>query len=98
MRNWAIFAVEILSTVSTPHYKFQLNCTWRYKSLKIGSVSWISSSFLFLRCKSYHTVEAGYPIALEFGRQKYGVRAHIIGSRFAWNMINTHKVTEKLHK
>jgi len=85
VRNRAIFAVEMPSTVSTPHSKFQVNCTRRFRNelSKIGLVSLLLFFFFLFssRCESYHRVETGYPIALKFDTQKGDVRAHL-GTKF----------------
>jgi len=47
VRNQTIFAVEMASTISTPHSKFQLNRPRQYELSKIGLVS----SFICFFCQ-----------------------------------------------
>ena len=49
VQNWAIFAVEMSSTVSTPHSQFQLNHARLFQLPKIGLVSLFFLFFFFFR-------------------------------------------------
>jgi len=90
VQNRMIFAVEMLSTVSNAlHCQypiFQISTKLRqvfprYELSKIGLVSWFVFFFFSSWYESYHKVEMGFLIALRFGAQKGGVRAHL-GTEF----------------
>jgi len=78
--------VEMPSTVGTLHSKFQLNRARRFRDMAFKNwLSFLVSFLLFSSWyESYHKVETGYLIALKFGTQKGGVRAHL-STRFAYD-------------
>ena len=59
--------------------------------------NWLSFFFSFLFFLFSHTYKncyktrTPYPIALKFGRQKGGIKAHLC-TNFGWNMINMQRV------
>ena len=61
-----------------------------YATSKIGLVSSFFFLFFFLfshTYKSCYKTRTRYPIALKFGTQKGGIKAHL-GTNFGWNTIN----------
>ena len=67
----------------------------RYVTSKIGLVSWfffLLIFFLFLHTyKNCYKTRTPYPIALKFGTQKRGIKAHL-GTNIGWNTINRQRV------
>ena len=66
----------------------------RYATSKIGLVS--SGFFLFFflfshTYKNFYKTRTQYPIALQFGTQKKGIKAHLC-TTFGWNTINRQRV------
>ena len=93
--QWTIFAVEMPSTVTSPHSKFQLNHTRRYQDMNFQNLAQFLCFFFFFFFSSWYEcylkVEIGYLNALKFGTQKGCVMAHL-GTKFGQNTINTCKV------
>ena len=46
VQNWTIFAVKMPSTISTPHFKFQLNHAKRFWDMNFQKLAW-RSFFIF---------------------------------------------------
>ena len=69
----------------------------RYATSKIGLVSsffFFFFLFFFLFSHTYkncYKTRTRYPIALKFGTQKGGIKAHL-GTNFGWNTINRQRV------
>ena len=70
----------------------------RYATSKIGLVSSFFFFFPFLffflfshTYKNCYKTRSPYPIALKFGTQKGGTKAHL-GTKFVWNTINRQRV------
>ena len=58
-------------------------------------VSWFFFSYFFFLLlhtyKNCYKTRTPYPIALKFGTQKGGIKAHL-GTNYGWNMINRQRV------
>jgi len=96
-RNSTIFAVEMSSTISTPHSKFQLNCARHFQDINFQNLAHFLFSFDYSsRCESYHKVKTGYPIGLKFGTQKGGVR-HMQNYLQLFTKNSTNMLSHPLH-
>ena len=84
-----------------PHSTFQIRAKSlqafpRYATSKIGLVSWLFFFFLFFflfshTYKNCYKMRTLYPIALKFGSQKGGIKAHLC-TNFGWNTIKRKSV------
>ena len=67
----------------------------RYATSKIGLVSLFCFFLLFFLLshtyKNCYKTRMPYPIALKFGTQKEGIKAHL-GTNFSWNTINRQRI------
>jgi len=81
-----IFAVEMPSTVSTPHSKFQLSI-YKHSRLRFS----VFFPFYLLFHQGVKVTVNTLSDCLKCGTQKGGVWAHF-GNNFGCNMINTSKV------
>jgi len=48
VQNWTIFAVQMPATVSTPHSKFQINCTRGFQDINFQKLAYLFLYFLFV--------------------------------------------------
>ena len=84
------------SNFSTPHSKFERNRFKRSRDMRLQKLA--SSFFVFFLSSSFRTLTKNcyktrtpYPIALKFGTQKGGTKAHL-GTNFGRNTINRQRV------
>ena len=81
------------SNCSTPHSKFERNRFARSRDMRLQKLAqflrFFFSSYFSFSCRTL--TKTPYPIALKFGTQKGGIKAHL-GTNFGWNTINRQRV------
>ena len=84
------------ANVSTPHTKFKRHRFKRSRDIRLQKVAWFRFFFLFFflfshTYKNCYKMRTPYPIALKFGTEKGGIKAHL-GINFGWNTIKRRRV------
>ena len=90
--------MDIPSSCSTPHYKFERNRFKRSRDMRLQKLVQFLRFFFFLfffflshTYKNCYKTRTPYSIALKVGTQKGDIKAHL-GTNFGWNTINRQRV------